>query len=356
MKKILVLMLAAALALSLVACGGGNNTQDSTSAKGSENTKEETLTLGEFAKEGDWSFTLESIKFGDAKTNERFGDDYLRCADAEYKAKCTYGSSKSFTTAEAGRIFLFFEGKLTYSGKSTAKSGDCGLDFSVNYGDDYTFETYEFAVSEDSLGLHGYSTNVTFEPMESGRPVRGYFEVPSRIADNLDDEIQFTITLEKKKYTYSFTVQEAFDADISPEKVMEMALIFGDDVGDNLVDWTENSFPYFIEMRSFFPKLSDDELKKVIVGKWSTVENSDDVGDTRERIFMDDGTGKKQKYRDDTEEEYETFYWFADGGLNYSSEPNSDIAEWSWSIYHASDDVLVGYGTDGNPRIIFIKN
>lgn len=109
MKKILVLMLAAALALSLVACGGGNNTQDSTSAKGSENTKEETLTLGEFAKEGDWSFTLESIKFGDAKTNERFGDDYLRCADAEYKAKCTYGSSKSFTTAEAGRIFLFLK-------------------------------------------------------------------------------------------------------------------------------------------------------------------------------------------------------------------------------------------------------
>ena len=41
MKKIFALMLAAALALSLVACGGGNNAQDSTSAKGSEKTKEE---------------------------------------------------------------------------------------------------------------------------------------------------------------------------------------------------------------------------------------------------------------------------------------------------------------------------
>ena len=63
MKKIFALMLAAALALSLVACGGGNNAQDSTSAKGSEKTKEETLTVGEFVKEGDWSFTLESVKF-----------------------------------------------------------------------------------------------------------------------------------------------------------------------------------------------------------------------------------------------------------------------------------------------------
>ena len=66
-----------------------------------------------------------------------------------------------------------------------------------------------------------------------------------------------------------------------------------------LTDWTENSSPYFDEMKPIFSAMSDDSIKETIVGRWDVIGYSNDSGDTREYIFEEEGTGRKQSKKED---------------------------------------------------------
>lgn len=140
--------------------------------------------------------------------------------------------------------------------------------------------------------------------------------------------------------------------DTDPDTVLEMARIFGDD-GDDLVSWTENSFPYFTALRDTFPVMTDEEIAAAVPGVWNAIEYTDDSGEAMAWEFLEDGTGRRQYGRDDQPEDYRDFWWSAEGGLNYSPRPDDVTA--SWSLHRASEDVLVGYDLQGQPRIVFFR-
>ena len=100
--------------------------------------------------------------------------------------------------------------------------------------------------------------------MDALRVCRGYFELPSKISENVDEQIQLIVTLKGEEFTYVFPVRDAYGYSADPETVIEMAKIFGGD-GDMLTDWTENSSPYFDEMKPIFSSMSDDSIKETIV-------------------------------------------------------------------------------------------
>lgn len=360
MKRFSALILTAALALSLAACGGGGDNTSGSGGAASSKTDgggAETLSLSQEMTVGDWTFKVNKVEFGDARTMDDHGADYLLRADAEYKASCMAGSSRYFQSAEAGKIFLFFEGTLGYEGKTTMVLLSSAIDFSVGYGDGYTFESYEFAIAKEAGAfvdpLYGtFSQNdITFEPMDAVRVCRGYFELPAQVIDDMDEQIQLNVKMMGKEFTYVFPVKDAYGYSTDPETVMEMAKIFGGD-GDGYTDWTENSFPYFDEMRGFFSLMSDKQIKDTMVGKWITIDYGDDSGDTRERIFYEDGTGIKQEHKDDPEEEYGDFYWSVENGLNIGYKPGE--VRVTWRMYQASDDVLVYYDND-HARMVFMR-
>ena len=196
MKRVLPLILAAALALSLAACGGEtSNSPDTTTDNGENNQTSGVLKIGDTGTAGDWEFTLTDTEFSDTVTDETNGLYYLRPADDEYKSE----TGNSFYTAESGDIFLFFTAELTYNGKESAEIGSQGenyIGFEIRYGDGYTFDAYEFAIA-DTQGADGsnlYVYDSTFEPLDTSRECRGYFEVPLEVQNNESDSLELVVT------------------------------------------------------------------------------------------------------------------------------------------------------------------
>lgn len=199
MKKILFLVLSAMLMLSLVSCGGG---ESSDTLNGDESNKtsdpmsgdKTDLKIGDTASAGDWDFTLIDVEFSDAMTDENNGLYYLRPADDEYKS----AAGNSFYTAESGNVFLFFTAELSYNGKESAELGsqsENSIGFEIRYGDGYTFDTYEFVIA-DGQGADGsnlYTYDSVFEPLDSGRECRGYFEVPLEV-QNSETDLTLAVT------------------------------------------------------------------------------------------------------------------------------------------------------------------
>ena len=88
MKKILPLILAVALTLSLAACGGEiGDSPNTTTGNGENNQTSGVLKIGDTSTAGDWEFTLTGIEFSDAVADENNGLYYLRPADDEYKSE-----------------------------------------------------------------------------------------------------------------------------------------------------------------------------------------------------------------------------------------------------------------------------
>lgn len=188
MKKIWALALAAAMALSLAACGGDTSTNTP-----SEDAAD--LQLGDTASAGDWSFTLTDVEFCDAMADDNNGLYYLRPADEEYKS----AAGNSFYTAESGDVYLFFTAELSYKGKASAEIGnqsENSISFELRYGDGYSFDANEFAIA-DSQGADGsnlYTFDTVFEPLDAGRECRGYFQVPLEVQDSEDNPLALAVT------------------------------------------------------------------------------------------------------------------------------------------------------------------
>lgn len=196
MRKTLALFLTVSLILSLAACSGEtSNSTDATTENGGNNQTNSILKIGDTATTGDWEFTLTGIEFSDAVTDETNGLYYLRPADDEYKSE----TGNSFYTAENGDIFLFFTAELTYNGKEAAEIGSQSenyIGFEIRYGDGYTFDTYEFAIA-DAQGADGsnlYVYDSIFEPLDTNRECRGYFEVPLEVQSSENNSLELVAT------------------------------------------------------------------------------------------------------------------------------------------------------------------
>ena len=228
MKKLLALMLAAALALSLVACGGNSGAEDNNKPSGGngdttstdtpsgggedstpptdaettppeeEHDIENQIALNDTKTTENFEVTLTRVEFADSLTNIKNSEDYLLPA--------TEGSTM---TASSGKTFLIFEMELKFIGKEGGAMAIGGN--TVSYGDGYTFSDYEAYVLENGtweLKFREESGNqtsyyITPEPLsDTIYTFRGYYELPIATRDNKDESLLMMVNIQGNHFNY----------------------------------------------------------------------------------------------------------------------------------------------------------
>ena len=199
MKKLLALLLAAALLLSLCACGSPSKPKEledisdedwEAAAEALEDMyEEEPAVETEAAKkiyeigdtivtaDGMVEFTLDSFCFGDY----RDGMTYLP-AD----------SGDIYHTAEEGKTFCFFSGTMTLVGEPKEKSSYWLYDIKADYMDGYIFgEGEPFPTNTYELDGSRGGSSAEFEPFVSTnvREVRGFVEVPDVVENDTENSL-----------------------------------------------------------------------------------------------------------------------------------------------------------------------
>lgn len=149
MKKFIALILALVLCLSLCACGGGNNTPETTEATEPSIVK---FAVGETASTEVIEFTLDSVEFADHLSLTP-GDEYLTPIAADASGGLIPNEGKifacfSFTVKNIGKVELW----------STAYRA-----MNLVYSDGYTFEVdlSNNAVRTDSSIMQNVRYSVT---------------------------------------------------------------------------------------------------------------------------------------------------------------------------------------------------
>ncbi len=325
--KMIMLSIFLMIVLSLTACGGESGTS----------SKNE-LSLGETAKNKNWEFTLTNVEFCDAIAYSSLAHDYndsdfFSPADAYYQRS----SGKLWKNAESGKTYFTFSFSLKYVGKET-KNANVPKDITLIY-EDYSFSNTNVAL----LKSDGYWTesSLTFEPLSNTYSGRGYLQVSDKIDDEENAEYKLEINLYGDKIKYAFTSTDAIP-DITTayanDDLIEKAEAFGDDDGD--IHWEEASFPYFIDMREAWPKLTTEEIQNGIVGKWNVREYTDRPTMERYYTFSSGGTGTYVSALNGNEK---TLYWDAkDDSFVYSLRKIENTMTYS-EVRAASDDIWVMY-------------
>lgn len=224
MKKLLALILAAALALSLVACGGdsgagdtntpstGNGDTTSTdtpSGGGEDNTSPEIqeLALGDTISTDNWEFTLTKVTFGTNLCKETESDDYM-IVDGDYETTYTYGGETYNLSyvAEDGRAFVAVAYTMKYNGKETVKTFNQLPKLKVDYSGGYLFEDSPYTGGSLSVRVDGVFEEVkspTIEPLSPAAEYRDCFDVPIEVMENADAPVKIIVTLDGVDYIYS---------------------------------------------------------------------------------------------------------------------------------------------------------
>lgn len=126
MKKLLALMLAAALALSLVSCGGGNDTPNNGGNTTPEEPKDTLLKVGDTAQGQMFDVTVKSVEYIDSIPNGFLLDMWSPAVKQTYQD----------VTAEEGFTIVKITYSFTYNGKDT---GEFYFGLTLDYDDGYTF-------------------------------------------------------------------------------------------------------------------------------------------------------------------------------------------------------------------------
>ena len=231
MKKLLALILAAALALSLVACGGdsgagdtntpstgnGDTTSaDTPSGSGEDSTPDETsepqgLKVGDTTKTNSFEFTLTSVDFANELNTDTNNENFmLPLAEGENN------SGNFHIKAPDGNILLTFTFTYNYIGKDGTNDPFYQLATPcISYGDGYTFDgskNTEFVVigrkdTEDAYWIclsHIYGLDVykiagllmsgwEYKPLDKTiYEGRGYISVPLEVYENTDEPLSIS--------------------------------------------------------------------------------------------------------------------------------------------------------------------
>lgn len=227
MKKLLALILAAALALSLVACGGGSGagdtntpstpsggngdttSTDTPSGGGEDSTPEETqeLTLGNTISTDNWEFTLTHVTFGTNLCKETESDDYM-IIDGDYETTFTYGGETYNLSyvAEDGRAFVAVAYTMKYNGKEALDTFNQFPKLKVDYNGGYLFEDSPYTGGSLSIKVDGVFQSFdspTIEPLSPAAEYRDCFDVPIEVMENTNAPVKIIVTLDGIDYIYS---------------------------------------------------------------------------------------------------------------------------------------------------------
>lgn len=224
MKKLLALLLAAAMLLSLCACGSSSKPKEledisdedwEAAAEALEDMYEEEPTvetepaekiykMGEIIHieigDGVAEFVLDSFSF---ETTADWGND-IPASESD--------GTSNLTTAESGNTFLFATGTFNYLSE-VKRQTTILISADIEYKDGYMFDSTD-------LGIHGYKETsesnpfadqrATFEPLTDTytREVRLYAEVPEVIETDTESPLLLHFLLNRGDMLFAeFTVQ-----------------------------------------------------------------------------------------------------------------------------------------------------
>lgn len=189
MRKVLVLMLTAALALSLVACGGGGGTGDTTA-----DMKE--LTLGDTITTDIIEFSLTRVEFANQLKYATFSTS--KKPDAEYMLPTTEPQSNKAFVADEGYTLLSYSYSLKYIGKEEIEV-KTAMGISADYNDGYTFEVWSDAYMwGDYISIDGDTKLKPLDPQGEGR---GFMKVPEEVATNEEAALIINVSIPNKDGT-----------------------------------------------------------------------------------------------------------------------------------------------------------
>lgn len=185
-KSVIALVVALIMCFMMTACGGNSTNEIVLNETKTTDKFEVVLTQVEFAK----------------SLNDSGGvsKDYLLPTE-----------ESSYIEASTGNTLLMFSIDLKYTGKEqfSASIGE----FTVNYGEDYTFDDQEIYITErDNVApwentyskVEGTAETyfVDFEPLEGERLLRGYVEVPEVAETEESEALSLTVNILGETFTY----------------------------------------------------------------------------------------------------------------------------------------------------------
>ncbi len=220
MKKLLALMLAAALALSLVACGGGgagdNNTPNTPSTPGGGGDSTSQVDTETTPPEEEPTNDVQTLSFGEPITTELFeftptfegfAEELGNWPDQNFMTPDGQISGNNPYKAGDEKTLMWFSGIVNYLGGATTDAV-FEYSFKVIYNNDYVFEgdSFDTGYTTDlEAGKWEYGNSMTFEPLSSKttRHVRFNIEVPELLETDTDKGLTVVFSIGANEYTYN---------------------------------------------------------------------------------------------------------------------------------------------------------
>lgn len=187
MKRIIALLMALLVSISLCACGGGNGVSEPTETTVPSVVK---FAVGETASTEVIEFTLDSVEFADHLSLTP-GDEYLTPIAADASGGLIPNDGKtfvwfSFTVKNIGKVELW----------STAYDT-----MSLIYSDGYTFEVdthNNFVRTDDNFYLLQRRNGILgLDVLSDAQTYRGYIQVPTEVMENAGEPLELKISLRK---------------------------------------------------------------------------------------------------------------------------------------------------------------
>lgn len=211
MKKLIILLLALVMLVSLCACGGGNDTPATTEPE--ETAKPETSTdvIYHF---GD-TITADMVEF--TPVFEGFADKLANWPDKDFMTPEGQFSGSTPYAASDEKVMMYFSGTINYVGDSK-ENVNFVYDFTIDYNNGYLFDFVGGDAFNSGKGYHSdcgitdniesgdwdYENSAIFEPLSSNktRYVRFCIEVPKQLETDTNN-ILITFHIAGSDYVYS---------------------------------------------------------------------------------------------------------------------------------------------------------
>lgn len=184
MKKTLLFVLTLAMILSLCACGGDSNKDNSSS-----NQTTDTLEIGEVATTDIVEFSITRFEYAEKLKNATFATG--KTPDPEYLLPTEEVQSNNPFEADEGKVMISFSYTLKNTGKEELNF-PVDLGIVADYNDGYKFEASvdvikgEYVVLKDTTSL---------APLSDACEGRGYIEVPLEVMENNVATLYLVISL-----------------------------------------------------------------------------------------------------------------------------------------------------------------
>lgn len=203
MKRWLAFILAAAMTLSLTACGGENSAADN-----GEKAAADSSNASSDAQVSDTQTEDKTIQLNETVTTEKFEFTLTQAAFVGKSSEIAAGYTAE--VSDSDKEFLRCDYTLRYIGKNSLSSSPVAM--TVQYGDGYTFEDgRQYLLSPDGQLKETYrysgnaSTNlsVTFEPLtEDVYTGYGFVEVPSTVKDSEEEPLRVSVLISGETFLY----------------------------------------------------------------------------------------------------------------------------------------------------------